>query len=406
MFRDKGEKTVPEIGKLLEASHIVEGTVQRVENDLRISVQLIDTKTDNHILSKQYDRSLSDFFRIQSEIAGKIASELSLALTNTELESLKQNETQSLQAFEYYRLGRFHSSKRRPDELLKGIDYYEKAIELDSGYAQAYAGLADNYYLLTLYSPEDRKARFLKANELAEKALEIDPDLAEAHTVIGDINKVYRRNWEEAEKEYQKAIKIKPNYSTAHHYYAELLNILGRNEEAREHINKAMTLDPFSIIIRFKSARFYYNQEELDKALEDIQICLDMDNEFPLALNLEFDIYLAMKDDAGALDCLKRSSDVFGLWSPGQVDSVYQTGGMDEIKRWITSLQNFDPEYRKAIFYAMLGQYEKALEMLELASEANDVSPDETTFLEYKSLRSNPRFIAIREKMGLPPLEP
>lgn len=119
---------------MLGASHIVEGTVQRVEDDLRISMQLIDTKTDNHILSKLYDQNLSDFFRIQSEIAGKIASELSLALTNTEMEKLKQNETQSLQTFKYYRLGRFHSSKRRPDELLKGIDYYEKAIEQDSYY--------------------------------------------------------------------------------------------------------------------------------------------------------------------------------------------------------------------------------------------------------------------------------
>jgi tetratricopeptide (TPR) repeat protein len=377
-----------------------------MRDNVRMSVQLIDAKTDNHVFSKQYNRNLSDFFRIQGEIAGEIASELSLALTNTELESFKQNETQSLKAFEYYRIGRFHSSKRRPEEFLKGIDYYEKAIELDPGYAQAYAGLADNYYLLTLYSPEDIKTRFIKASEMAEKALEIDPNLAEAHTVIGDINKVYRRNWEKAEKEFQKALEVKPNYSTAHQYYAELLNYLGQNEEAREHINKAMKLDPFSIIIRYNSARFHYNQEEFDKALEDIHICLDMDNEFPLALNLNFDINIALKNDSGVLDCMKRSSDVFGLWTPEQVDSVYQIDGIDEIKRWITSLQDFDPEYRKAIFYAMLGQYEEALEMLELASEANAVSPAETTFLEYKPLRSNPRFIAIREKMGLPPLKP
>ncbi len=406
MFREKGEKTVPEIGKLLGASHVVEGSVQRVEDNIRISIQLIDTKTDNHVLSKQYDRNLSDFFRIQSEIAGEIASELSLALTNTELESLKQDQTKSLQAFEYYRLGRFYSSKRRVEELLKGIEYYEQALEIDTEYAQAYAGLADNYYLLTLYSPDDRKARFNKANEMAEKALEIDPDLAEAHTVVADINKTYKRKWKEAEKEFQKALEVKPNYSTAHQYYAELLNILGRNEEAREHIDKAMQLDPFSIIIRFQSARFYYDLEQFDEALKDIQVCLDLDSEFARALSLEFDIYLASKNDSGVLDCMKRSTDVMGLWNKEQVDSVYQTGGIDEIKRWVTSLQNFEPKCTKAIFYAMLGEYENAMDMLEVAYETGYLGPSSTTFLEYKPLRSNPRFMAIREKMGLPQLEP
>ncbi|WP_320112792.1 helix-turn-helix domain-containing protein [Draconibacterium orientale] len=405
IFRDKGEKTVPEIGKLLGASHIVEGSVQRVKDNIRISIQLIDAKTDNHVLSKQYDRNLSDFFSIQSEIASKIASELSLVLTNTELASLKKEETKSVQAFELYRLGRFHSSKRRVEELLKGIEYYEKALEIDTEYAQAYAGLADNYYLLTLYSMDERRERFKKANEMAGKALEIDPDLAEAHTVLGDINKVYRQNWAEAEKEYQKALEVKPNYSTAHQYYAELLNILGRNEEAREHINKAMQLDPYSIIIRYTSARFHYNREELEQALDDIKICLDMDSELAKVLDLEFDIHIAMKNDSAALDCMKRL-DFFGMWNAEQVDSVYRVGGIEEIKRWIPSLLKVDHEYQKAIFYAQMGEYDIALDMLELASEANAVSPEETTYLLYKPLRSNPRFMAIREKMGLPQLEP
>ncbi|WP_297093742.1 helix-turn-helix domain-containing protein [uncultured Draconibacterium sp.] len=406
MFRDKGEKTVPEIGKLLGASHVVEGSVQRVKDNIRISIQLIDAKTDNHVLSKQYDRNLSDFFSIQSEIASKIASELSLALTNTELASLKKEETKSVQAFELYRLGRFHSSKRRVEELLKGIEYYEKALEIDTEYAQAYAGLADNYYLLTLYSPDDRKARFNKSNEMAEKALEIDPDLAEAHTVVADINKTYKRKWKEAEKEFQKALEVKPNYSTAHQYYAELLSILGRNDEAREHIDKAMQLDPFSIIIRYQSARFYYDMEQFDEALKDIQVCLDLDSEFIRALSLEFDIYLASKNDFGVLECMRRSTDIIGLWSKEQVDSVYQAGGIDEIKRWVTSLQNFEPKCTKAIFYAMLGEYENAMDMLEIAYETGYLGATSTTFLEYKPLRSNPRFMAIREKMGLPQLEP
>ena len=405
MFREKGEKTIPEIGKLLGVSHIVEGTVQRIEDDIRISVQLIDTQTDNHVLSKQYDRNLSDFFSIQSEIAGKIASELSLALTDTELETLKRGQTKSLQAFEYYRLGRFHSSKRRVEEFFKGIEYYEKAIELDSGYAQAYAGLADNYCLLVEYGGLQGREVVLKAKELAEKALQIEPDLAEAHTVLGELYKIFARNWEKAEKELKMAVEINPSYSTAHQYYSELLSYLGRNDEARKHIDLAMKLDPYSIIIRYTSARFHHNRGELEQALEDINICLDMDSTLPKVLDLEFDIHIAMKNDSAALDCMRRL-DFFGMWNAEQVDSVYQTGGIEEIKRWILSLQKVDHEYQLAIFYAQMGEYDIALDLLEQAAEANIVSAEETTYLLYKPLRSNPRFIAIREKMGLPPLEP
>jgi len=140
--------------------------------------------------------------------------------------------------------------------------------------------------------------------------------------------------------------------------------------------------------------------------LADIKICLDIDKNYYRAYDLKFDIYLALNNDTGALDVLKQNADRINLWTPEQVDSVYQIGGIDEVKRWITSLNIVEPKYHKAIMYAMMGDYENALDLLELKFEAGDMEPWEPVFLEYKPLRSNPRFIAIREKMGLPPLEP
>lgn len=406
MFREKGEKTVPEIGKLLGASHVVEGSVQRVEDNIRISIQLIDTKTDNHVLSKQYDRNLSDFFKIQSEIAGEIVSELVPVLSNQEFEKLHHDYTQNPVAFEFYQLGRFHSGKRTEEGFRKGIEYYEKAIETDVNYGLAYAGLADNYYLMMFVVPSDKSEVRKKSLEMAEKALEIDPNLAEAHAVKGSVYTYIDWNWEAAEKELLKAIELNPNYSTAHHYYAEYLKIMGRFEEAREHLNTALKLNPFSFVIRYVSSRLYYDSEQFEEALEEIKMCEDLDKDHIWVRNLKFDIYLALKNDSGLLDFMKRTSDQVGLWTTEQVDSVYHNGGIDEIKRWVTSQQNFDPECTKAIFYAMLGDYENAMDMLELAYETGYLAPSSTTYLEYKPLRTDPRFMAIREKMGLPQLEP
>lgn len=405
MFREKGGKTVPEIGKLLGASHIVEGTVQRVANDIRISVQLINTKTDNHILSRQYDRSLSNFFQTQSEIANEIASELSLALTNTELETLKKEQTQSLQAFEYYQLGRFHSSKRRVEELHKGIEYYEKALEIDPDYAQAYAGLADSYYLLNYYDSGYNKERRKKAYEMLYKALEIDPDLAEAHTMLGEFYQVYDWDWEKAEKEFQLALIDNSNFSTTHQYYAELLDNLGRNDEAREHIDIAKKLDPFSGIIRFQSARFYYIQEEFEKALKEIQICFDMDLHDGINYEFVFRLYLQLGDSLAALENFKKLGEFTGYFSPDTADSIYWVDGFNGIDRWSVETNNYIGSEIKASIYARLGEDEKALELIEMAVEDHAFGGG-TDYLEFKHLYSNPRFKAIRKKMGLPPLAP
>jgi TolB-like protein len=403
MFRDKGSKTIPEIAELLGVSYILEGTVQQETNIVRINIQLIDAKKDNHILSKQYDRDLSEVFKIQSEIAGQIASELSFVLTEKQLDALKQDKTRNLKAFEYYQMGRFHSSKRWIEGYTKSIEYYEKAIAEDSDYALAYAGLSDTYHLMALQGWMDFKEGRKKSTELALKALELDPYLAEPHAVLGDFYVYADRNWEKGEKELLQAIKLNPNFSTAHQYYSELLTTYGRFDKAREHINKALELDPFSFVIRNFSAEYYYNNEQFNEALAENNICLDLANDHPWALNLAFDIYLHMDSIPAALEIAKKFAGQPGQPTAVQIDSIYATEGINGLTRWVIRHTKWEHEYYAAIYYAMLGEKEKTLELLEAAAEANALGIS-TARLEYKNLRHHPRFIAIRKKMGLPPL--
>jgi len=276
MFRNKGNKSVPEIARILGVSYILEGTVQRESDNIRINIQLIDAPKDEHVLSKQYDRNLSEVFTIQSEIASQIASELSLLLTNHQVNALKTNKTKNLKALEYNQMGRFQSNKRWIDGYNKSIEYYEKAIAEDPDYGLAYAGLADTYHLMALQGWMDKKEGKDKAVELALKALELDPDLAEAHTVLASLYMYIDWNWEKSEKEILQAIKLNPNYSTAQFYYSELLCATDRPDKAREHINKAMELDPFSFVMRNYSGLYYYNQGLFTlTAIEDVPECND-----------------------------------------------------------------------------------------------------------------------------------
>lgn len=406
IFRNKKDKTIPEIGEILDVSYILEGTVQREDNDLRISIQLIDAKNDDHVFSKQYDRNLDEIFEVQREIAHKIASEIAPVMTSNRLDRINHDYTHNTNAFEYYQLGRFYSNKRTTENLKKGIEFYEQAIAEDPDYALAYAGLADNYHLMAIQGRMDKAEGNKLSLEMAQKALKIDPDLAEAHTVIASYYTFVERNWEAAEKEFKKALALNPNYSTLQQYYAEYLSIMGRDDEARSHIDKGVQLDPFSFIIRYRSSRIYYDQEIFDRALEDIKVCLEINSEHGWATNLVYDIYLALGNDSIVYNMLKQP-ELAHLYPPKAVDSAYAIGGIEAlVNLQLEVAHSFfkDREHRKAIWYAMAGEYEKAMNSLVLAMEEGILSPLNTTNREYKPLRSDPRFIAIRKEMGLPPL--
>jgi len=243
-YRDT-ELSIKDIARELGVASILEGSVQKIGNSVRITAQLIEAKTDVHLWSETYDRDLSDIFSIQTEVAQNVAKELKATLTPEEKGQIKKNQTENPEAYNSYLQGRFFIQKRTNEGFRKSIEYFEKAVAEDQDYALAYAGLADAYFLLPWYSWIPKQEDYAKSKEYVNKALEIDKNLAEAHAVLGAIFTWNEWKWEEARKELQLAVELNPNFVNAHSYYAELFDILRENEEARKQINITLSIDPF-----------------------------------------------------------------------------------------------------------------------------------------------------------------
>jgi TolB-like protein/AraC-like DNA-binding protein len=406
MFRNKGDKTIPEIGKILGVGYILEGTVQRESDKIRISVQLIDAKNDDHVLSKQYNRNLFDFFEVQSEIASEIASELSLALSTTEQTALKRDRTNNLKAFEYMQLGRYHLNTRTRDGFFNSLKYFKLAIHEDPNYALAYAEMADTYFLMAWYGYVEFQSGRDSAINMALKALEMDESLGEAHTVLGVVYNEYDLQYAAAKREFIKALELNSNHSTTYQYYSEYLATEGKLQEARELLNKAIRLDPFSYIIRYANSLLYCKEGDFLEALNEIEICQDFVKDNPGAVLQELRIHLHTNDQASAYKCFARLGQINGEWTMTEADSIYQSAGINELIIWGINKGEWISEWGKARYYSLLGEEEEALKILEKLVDTNKLFPFITGSAEFKNLRSNQRFIAIRKKMGLPPLNP
>ncbi|HKK12583.1 MAG TPA: helix-turn-helix domain-containing protein [Flavobacteriaceae bacterium] len=397
-YREKGTKKVPEIASELGVSYILEGSVRKYDNKVRITVQLIDAKHDNHVWSKSFDRDLTDIFKLQSEIALQIAGELGVILMPKNKEEIQKNRTSDFAAYEDYQLGRFHWNKRTSEGYETSIRYFKNAIAKDSLYGLAYAGLADTYNLMALQGHIDAKEGRGNAIHLAKKALKLDPSLAEAHTVLGSIYTYLDWNWELAEQEYLEAIKLNPNYSTAYHYYSEHLSIIGRHDEARKIIDKAIELDPLSFVIRWVSSKLYTGRGEFKKALEELNRCDELQKDHPWTLHYRFLIYYFQNEHSLAYEEFKKYLKASDIQLPIVFESSYSKGEMEELLNWAINTHFTNSAYLNAI----RGEKGKALDILEEDFNKHEFNVESTFRYEYRNLYNEPRFKALIEKMNLP----
>jgi TolB-like protein len=402
------ELSIKEISKELGVSSILEGSVQKVANNVRITAQLIDANTDNHLWSGIYDRNISDIFIIQSEVAQNVARELKAKLTTAEREQIENSPTKNPEAYSLYLQGRFYWNKRTKDGLQKSVEYFEKAIAADPQYALAYAGLADAYFIQACWSWIPWAEGVAKSKELALQALDIDNNLSEAHTVLGALLNYRECNCEGARKELQLAIELNPNFVTAHHYYSELLDILRENNEAREQINIALRIDPYLPVLHALSARYFYNSGSLKESLEECFILHELNPEYSKNLYWrEFHIYRRQKEDMKAIEALQKAlnMDTLKVTDPDIVTDVYNKSGISGILNWLImrQLNSRNPNALSlANFYAILGQKEEALNWLEKACENPIRRPEGiNNNPHFDILRSESRFKAIIKKLGL-----
>jgi len=403
--------SMKEIAKRLGVNYVLEGSVQRYGDKVRVRVQFIDARNDQHLFSEFYDRSLSDIFVIQSDIAMRVAGELQATLSPKEIEQIKKVQTQVPEAYNHYLKGRYFWRLRTEEGLKKSQEYFKRALEADPNYALAYAGLADVYFIQAYRGWEPRIESYAKAKQAAMHALDLDKNLAEAHATLGGILTWSEWNWEKARQELIIATELNPNYASAHQFYSELLNVLGEFEKARDHINLALKLDPFSYVNNVMSGLYHYYAGEFDECLATCKMAQDIGLDYEDWPWMKFNIYFVQGKDSLAVESLMKvkTSDIL------QIKKVFWNSGLKGILNWLIESET-RKEYpyliRIAKWNALLGNNQEALNWLEktvkmrLSPETlKTYFPDEISFInidpEFVPLRTEPRFQKLLKRMGL-----
>ncbi len=412
VFQYKDQRPdLQEVGQKLNVRAVLTGRIVERSDGLSISAELVDARLNSVIWGEQYSRKkLADIFSVQEDISREISEKLRLRLTGEEKKRLRERYTGNTAAYQSYLKGRFYWNKRTEEGLNKGLEYFREAIEIDPGYALAYAGLADSYNLLARYSylsPEEGMPRGIAA---ATKALEIDDMLGEAHNSLAFAKRYYDYDFETADREYKKAIQFNPGYATAHHWYAIHLAGTGRFEEAIAEIKRAQELDPLSIIINTNIAWIYYFARQYNKAIDQFQKALEMNENFPVAHLRLGRTYVQKGMIEEAISEFQKAVTLSG----GSTDMIaalghaYAVAGQkDEAEAVLDQLEELSKEkyvssYEVAMIYIGLGKKDKALDLLE------ESYSERSSYLVYlkvdprlDDLRSEPRFKTLLEKMGL-----
>ncbi|HEV2176342.1 MAG TPA: protein kinase [Terriglobia bacterium] len=414
VFRYKGrEVDAVEVGRELSVGTVVAGRVVQRGGDLSIRAELIDARDNSHLWGEHYHRKFSDLLAVQEQIADTITERLRVKLTGKDRKQPAKRRTRSTEAYQMYLRGRYHWNKRTEEGMKRGLDYFNQAIEEDSGYAQAYAGLADCHAMLgwnTMMAPKDS---FPKAKAAALKALELDPDLAEAHTSLAIAKLLFDWDWAGAASGFERAIEVNPSYAIAHQWHGFELMALGRHEEAIREADRALLLDPLSLSINTTTGFSYYLARRYDEAVEACRKTIEMDENFPpahFALGSAYE-QKGMYEEAVAQ--LKKgfntSRAIFGvLWAAlGHVYAV--SGNLTEARKLLEeskqiAREGYFPASSIAIIHAGMGEIEQALDWLERAYEERSTW---LIFLQvypvWDALRAQPRFQKVARQMGLQP---
>jgi|HubBroStandDraft_2_1064218.scaffolds.fasta_scaffold00046_8 TolB-like protein/DNA-binding winged helix-turn-helix (wHTH) protein/Tfp pilus assembly protein PilF len=405
-------KTLPQIARELNVDGIVEGTVLRDGDRVRIRTQLIYAPEDRHIWAQAYERDLKDVLTLQANLAQDIAHEIQIKLTTVEKATLIADRPVDPEAHELYLKGRFFWNKRDPQGFAKAVDYFQQAIAKDPNYAPAYAGLADAYALSGGFNLVPIAEAMPRAKAAAERALQLDPNLAEAHASLGLIAPFINWNWTEAKEHYERAIELNPNYATAHHWYAEgYLIPMGRVDDALVQIRKAQELDPLSAVIATDMGKELYFARRYDEAILELRRALELDPNFTSAHNWISDSFLEKGEYPAAIAELEKTK-------ASREERVYirQTAYLHarmgkraqaeaELARAL-QLSRGKPVSSGAVAltYAALGDKDDAFLWLEKAYGENSSFMTSLKFWSVLDpLRSDPRFADLLHRVGLPP---
>ncbi len=398
------------IGKKLNVQTVLEGSLRKAGNRIRITAQLVNVADGYHLWSEKYDREMEDIFAIQDEISLAIVGKLKVQLLREEKEALVKRHTDNIDAYHMYLKGRYFWNKRYEGGLQRSLEFFNQAIALDPAYALAYAGIADSYNLLGLYSWLPPKVAYSRAKTATEKALEIDDRLGEAHASLGWIRCFFDWDWPAAEREFKRAVNLNPNYATAHEWYSLFLAVGQRFNEAINEIKQAQELDPLSLIVNAIEGVILYLAREYDKALGQLRETLEMDPTFSVARLYQGEVYLGQAKWKEAIEAFQKVTALSpeSTFAVGSLGSAFgMSGQKDDALKMTRRLAELEKDrYVSPLYRAMislgLGEKDQSLDYLE---EAYLERESYLAFLgvwpHFDSLRSSPRFGALLEKIGL-----
>ena len=282
-YKNTSQK-LSEIANQLGVANLLEGSVQKINDQVRVNVQLITAANDTHLWAETYDRKLTDIFVVESDIATTIAKTLQARLTGAEKTAIAKRPTANREVYELYLKGRFFWNKRTAADLRKAIEYFNQALDKDPSYAPAYAGLTDAYLILSRYGAASPADSFPQAIAAAKKAIELDDTLAEAHTSLACSLAYYNFDFEQSVKEFERAIQLDPNYATAHHWLSNgVLSALGQFERAIAEGKRAVELDPLSLVINTDLGQDFFYARRYDEAIAQLHKTIEMDPRFYFA---------------------------------------------------------------------------------------------------------------------------
>ena len=404
-------KPLPQIAHELNVDAVVEGTVLRSGDQVRITAQLIEASTDKHLWSRSYEGELRDSLALQSRVATAVADQIRINLTPREQAALTNVKTVLPEAYESYLKGRYFWNKRTADGLKVALAYFKQAIEEDPKYAQAYSGLADTYALLGdwQYAVMTPKEAFPQAKAAAIKALELDGSLGEAHNSLAFVLDGFDWDFESAGKEFQRAIGLNPGYATAHHWYAWHLSLLGRFDEAIEEMKKAQNLDPLSLIINADLAELLVLAHHYDESIVQSGKTIEMDPNFALAHIQLAQAYLQKRMYDEAVTELRKAALLSG-GSPTCIANLARayvaSGKRSEAEKLLDDLKKrSQPGHSNAaeiaMIYASLGDTNQAMTWLEKGYDER-FNPGVLLRPGFDSLRSDSRFQSLLRRVGLP----
>jgi TolB-like protein/DNA-binding winged helix-turn-helix (wHTH) protein/Flp pilus assembly protein TadD len=404
-------KPLPQIARELNVDAVVEGTVLRSGDQVRITAQLIEAAADKHLWSQSYEGELRNTLALQNQVASAIADQIRISLNPQEQAALKTAKVVDPEAYQSYLKGRFFWNKRTADSLRAALAYFNQAIEEDPKYAQAYSGLADTYALLGdwQYAAMTTKEALPKAKAAAVKALELDGTLGEAHNSLAFCLDGFDWDLESGGKEFRRAIELNPGYATAHHWYAWHLALLRRNDEAIAEMKKAQNLDPLSLIINADLAELLVLAHSYDESIVQSRKAIEMDPNFALAHNQLAQAFLQkhMNDDAVAE--LQKAVQLSG-GSPTCIANLARayvaSGKRSEAEKLLSDLRKRStPGYSHAseiaVIYVSLGDTDQAMSWLQKGYEER-FNPGVLLRPGFDPLRSNPRFQDLASRVGLP----